>query len=257
MNMSSIFDINRTKSLIIRQLCFNTNGFLIGFGAVIGILVFIISLTLIFGHVTLTSGAFFGSVMPTLFIMGYIATSTIYNELRTPQRGYLFLMLPASTFEKLLVPWLISSLIYILASIAAMLVINLLLICVSFLFGTNPVEVFNPFVLSQLKLYAIYLVTQPVFILGAIYFKRFHFLKTILTIFVFTFIVSMFTVFVVNLAVFHGFHGSINISNGELPDNIQNFFSHKFVPIVKTIYWYVLPPFFLIVSYLRLQEREV
>ena len=242
--------------LFIRQLRFSVNTILVGFGAVSGILVFILSMTTIFGHGTLTSNAFFGNIFPSFFLMGYIFTSTIYSELRSPQRGYLFMILPASTLEKLFVPWIISSVLYIIAAVCSIFMINILLIIISALFSTNLVQLFNPLAPDLLKIYAVYFVTQSVFVLGAIYFHRYHFLKTILSLFIICLITSFYVGIIVRLMVFHNFH-NISFDNYNMPENVQNFFAYSFTPVIKVLFWGFLAPFFLVVSYFRLREKEV
>ena len=256
MEKNNYFDIQRVIHLFNRQLRFNINTLIIGFGAVSGILVFILSMTIIFGHQTLYSNVFFGTIFPSFFIMGYIFTSTIYSDLRSTQRGYLFMILPASTLEKLFVPWIISSILYIIAAIIAMFLINLLLIGISILFSANLVQLFNPLAPELLKIYAIYLVTQSVFILGALYFRKNHFLKTILALFIICSIISFYVGIVARLIVFHNF-SNFSFDNNNMPDNLQNFFVNTFTPVIKVLFWGFLAPFFLLVSYFRLREKEV
>jgi len=255
MNGNSYFDINRIKFLLIRQLRFSTQTLLIGFGAVVGLIVFILSMSVIFRNTGLESSAFFGLVMPFFFAGGYVFTSTIFSELKTSHRGYLYLTLPASTLEKLLVSWLITSVLYIAASIVVMFVINLLLMTVAIIFSSNPVPLFNLFDPSVLKVYAIYLVTQSVFVLGAIYFRSVNFLKTILSLFVIILIIAIYSSLAARLIVFHNFY-SMHFGD-DLPESMKDFFVNIFAPAMKVLFWYCLAPFFLIVSYFRLKEREV
>ncbi len=255
MNKQSMFNIKRSMFLLYRQLCFSTNGLLIGFGAVSGVLVFILSMTLLFGHRGLDNNVYFGTIIPTFFIMGYVFTSNIFSELRTPQRGYLFLMLPASILEKLLVPWLISSVLFVLASVAMIFLINILLLVISLIFLGNPVTIFNPCALPVLKMYAIYLVTQPIFVLGSVYFRRYNFLKTVLSLFVFILILGIYVTLAGKLIINHNFQG-IHFEDG-VPQHLEHFFTSVFFPAVKILFWGCIAPFFLIVSYFRLKEREV
>lgn len=256
MEKNNVFNIARSGHLLVRQLGFSTNGLMIGFGAVTGILIFILSMTIIFGHVNMSSNIFYGTIMPYFFIMGYIFTSNIYSELRHPQRGYQYLILPASTLEKLMIPWLISSILYVLTSIIALFIINTILIICSGLIGGNHVPLFNPFALDVLKMFAVYMVTQPIFVLGAIYFRKNNFLKTILALFLIGFIIVLYVGISASLIINHDLHG-MNFGNNDIPDNVQFFFVNKFTPVVKVIFWGFLAPFFLLISYFRLKEREV
>jgi hypothetical protein len=255
MNENSIFDINRIQLLLIRQLRLNTQSLFIGFGAITGVLTFILSLVVIFGSDPVYFNLFFGLTLPFLFLGGYIFTSTIFSELRTSHRGYLFLTLPASTLEKLLVSWLISSIMYMIVSIIALFVINVLIIGVALIFNAHPVTLFNLFDPDLLKIYGIFLVTQPIFLLGAIYFRGANFLKTLLALFVLQLIISFYTAIAARLIVFHDF-SSIHFDNNS-PEGIKTFIENTFVPVVKVLFWYCMAPFFLVVSYFRLKERQV
>lgn len=255
MNEQTIFDINRVKLLLSRQLRLNSSTILIGFGAVIGVISFILSIRVISESNALSMAGFTGLALPIFFVGGYIFTSTIFSELRTSHRGYLYLTLPASTLEKLVVAWFISSILYIIASIVAFYVINLLLILVGLQTNGAPIQLFNFFDIWMLKIYAVYIVTQSIFLLGAIYFRGVNFLKTLLALFVIGVAIALFSALLTRLIVFPGF-GNFQFSNN-MPDGIEGFIGDIFIPTVKILFWYIMAPFFLVVSYYRLKERQV
>ena len=208
----------------------------------------------IFGHEALESLTFLGVIMPYFFAGGYVFTSTIFSELRTSHRGYLYLTLPASTFEKLAVSWFITSVLYVIAAIIVMFAINALLMIVAIAFSSSHVPLFNLFDPSILKTYAVYMVTQPIFILGAIYFRRVNFLKTLLSLFVIGIAISIYTSLAARLIIFPDFDG---MQFGNMPENCLDFFENTFAPIITNLFWFCTAPFFLIVSYFRLKERQV
>jgi hypothetical protein len=253
MNENTFFNIERLRFLLLRQLRFNTQTLLVGFGAVVGLIVFILSMSLVFGSDTLSSKGFFHLTMPFLFIGGYIFTSTIFSELRTPDRSYLYLTLPASTFEKLIVSWFITSVLYIIVSLVVMYVINILLMIVAVAFTTKVVPLFNLFETSSLRQYGIYIVTQSVFFLGAIYFRRTNFLKTLLSIFLLQVIILIYTSLVARMIVFHNLQ-SMNFGNLFIG---KDFTGETITLVAKILFWYCMTPFFLLVSYFRLKERQV
>jgi hypothetical protein len=219
---------------------------------VVGFLLFISLIKIVFGSPIVADSNFFGLTMPFFFAGGYVFTSTIFSELHKSNRGYLFLTLPASALEKLLASWLITSVLYVIASIFIIFLMNVILK----VFSGNVMPLFNLFQPSLLKSYAVYLVTQPVFLLGAIYFRGVNFLKTTLALFVIVFIVSIYSTVAARLIVVHNF-SNIHAFDGNMPDNLMNFFENIFAPTIKIIFWYCLAPFFMVVSYFRLKEREV
>ena len=255
MNENSLFNIDRVRFLLIRQLRFNTQSLLIGFAAVAGLLTFILTMRVIFGNTPLDSTTFFGNIMPYFFAGGFVFTRSIFSELKTSHRGYLYLTLPASALEKLAVAWFISAVLYMVAALVVMFIINLLLMAFALIFMSPHVPFFNLFDPSILKAYAVYLVTQSVFFLGSIYFRRVHFLKTMLSLFVIGVIIAIYTSVAARLIIFHNF--SSFQFGADLPDNIKNFFENTFAPIIRVLFWYCLAPFFLVVSYFCLKERQV
>jgi len=255
MNKNSYFDINRIGYLLIRQLRFSSQTLLIGFGAMAGFIIIVLTLSVIFGKPEPVTKTFFGLVMPFFFIGGYIFTSNIFSELRTSHRGYLYLTLPASTLEKLIVSWFISSVLYVAASIVVMFAINIISKSVVAIFSANQVPVINLFSHSVIRMYAVYMVIQSVFLLGAIYFRKANFFKTLLSLFVISIAIAMYTSLTARLIVFHNFR-AIHFDNN-MPDNWQDFFTNIFAPVIKVLFWYCLAPFFLVVSYFSLKERQV
>ncbi len=252
---NSYFNINRIGYLLIRQLRFSLQTLSIGFGAMAGFIVFVLSMKAIFGQIVLGNDTFYGLVMPFFFIGGYVFTSNIFSELRTSQRGYLYLTLPASTLEKLIVSWFITSVLYVAASIVVIFSINIILKSVVAIFSANQVPIINLFSPSVLIMFAVYIVTQSVFLLGAIYFRRVNFFKTLLSLFVIIIVIAMYTSLTARLIVFHNFQ-SIHFDNN-MPENWQNFFENIFAPVINAMFWYCFAPFFLIVSYFSLKERQV
>jgi hypothetical protein len=256
MNGNLAFNLYRTQLLLIRQCRFNFQTLLIGGGAVAGFLVFVLSIRVFFQSGILTDGSFFGLIMPFFFLGGYIFTSNIFSELRSPGKGYLFLTLPASALEKLFVSWLITSVGYIILAMVVMFVINLFLMAIAAFFTVGSVPLFNLFAPGILKMFAIYAVTQSVFMLGAIYFTRANFLKTLLSLFLISFVLTIYNVLVARFVIFHNFN-AFNIQSMDFSQTHEDFFHHTFVPFMKILFWGCMAPFFLVVSYFRLKERQV
>ena len=99
----------------------------------------------------------------------------------------------------------------------------------------------------------IYVVTQSVFFLGALYFRKNNLLKTLLSVFVIQAIFSIVMVFAGWLIL-----GEFNQLNEEnIPADTMYFFTVNIPEIARTVFWVVTAPFFLIVSYFKFKEREV
>lgn len=250
---SNVFDINRLRLLLIRQLTMHFKTLLIASGAIIGMLIFIGSMMIFSGHPTIIAHSLTGLLMPFFFIGGYLLSSVMFSELNTPHKGYLYLTLPATAFEKLISAWLISSLLYVLFGMLVMWGINLYMILFASIVTGYEVEMITLFSLENIKIFGIYVVTQSVFFLGALYFRKVHFLKTILSLLLIVFGVAIYSVIVTKLLLGDSIHNMSTSIHNTFDFNDYSAFS----AIPKYLFWFALAPFMLTVSYFRLKEREV
>lgn len=252
METNSFFDINRFKYLIQRDFSINYKTMLIASGAITGFLMFIGTLTIIFGGKSMNEQNILGMILPTLIIAGLISTSLVFSELNSPHRGYLYLTLPASAFEKLIASWLATSVFHVIFSLVLLFILNVYYIIIAEAFTSQSVPLINIFSIEVLKPFAIYMVFQAVFLLGAIYFRRVNFLKTLLAGFI---LVVVFSIYSGILAKIMFNHFSIDGVNRSLEFKYTT--ENVIAPIAKYLFWFGVGPFFLIVSYFRLKERQV
>ncbi len=253
MKSSNFFNINRFILLIRRQVLSGTNILFIAFGAITGLLLLISGLVAYFSPEDLADMTNLYYV--AMFLGGYIYTSNTFNELHNPQRSYRFLTLPVSTFERLAGAWLLSAVLFPVVAILAMVIVvflsNLIIN-----FTVDPGTFSNIFSHTTLVLIGIYFVTQSVFLLGAIYFRKHNFLKTLLALFVVYFAISLY-VSLAGLIIFRPWEYHFSSINQFPTSRLEHFFTDLFPGIMKIIFWYVMAPFFLIVSYFSLKERQV
>ncbi|HWV64984.1 hypothetical protein [Chitinophaga sp.] len=137
-----------------------------------------------------------------LFFGGTLFTSRAFNELGSKEKGVDFLMLPASQFEKFITLFLISSLGFFIAYhiscyLSFMIVEKVqkaatgLPIAKDYLFLDHPKE--------KVYIYYGYFILQAAFLLGATYFHKYSFIKTVLSIFVFAFALWLINCVIVTL----------------------------------------------------------
>lgn len=260
MNTNSFFDLNRLKYLLLRQLSFNYKILLIATGAIIGLLMFIGTMMLLFSDTTPNQQTILGMMMPYFFIGGYIFSSVIFSELNSPHRGYLYLTLPASTFEKLLSAWLVCSIGYVLFGSIIVYFVNFYYISIAAAFTSKTVVLVNILSPGVLKVFGVYMVTQTIFFLGAIYFRRVNFLKTFLALFVLVMIIAFYSGILSNLLFNTSSYNKqwvVNYLGTHHRADFENLAEHVIVPTAKILFWGCMAPFFLTVSYFRLKEREV
>jgi hypothetical protein len=250
--MERTFDIKRVGLLLTRQLAIQLKTTAIAAGAVVAFLLVIGVLVVTFGQSTYTSTQFLGLAMPLFFAGGYVLTSSAFAELNNPHRGYLVLMLPATTFEKMLTSWITTSILYVFSGMVIISLVNVLLVTLSAALSLSSVELVNVFSPAMLKMFGIYLVTQSIFLVGAIHFRRAQFFKTILTLFLVLFIVSTYAGIMGSLFFSDGFHMNIGANTFEWHNS-----SEFWTLLPKILFWGCIAPLMLTVTYFKLKEREV
>lgn len=198
----------------------------------------------------------------TLFIGGFIITSRAFLELHTTNRSHDWLMLPASPIEKYF-----SRLVLTSAGVAVGMVVYFALFS---LFGSalmlllfhRAYVLFNPLDGAVWLLVLNYVVLQSIFFAGAVYFKKLHFIKTVLVLAGFGLLLVLVTgglavrLFWGELLVLNA-HGAIG--QGELASVEPQLLSagRTVAVILRIAYWGLLAPVFWIVAYFRLREAEV
>ena len=198
-----------------------------------------------------------GLFFTVFFVGGYILASRVFQELGDYRTGYMYLTLPVSNLERLLVGWATTSVMYSMLGMAAFLILSHLanfLAASSFGFqfqwigfGTIP----------WVKLFGIFIVTQSVFILGSAFFKKHAFLKTLLAIFILQNVIGIIS-FLLGWGIITEFStGSLSIQENSISEGLV-LIMETTVPIVaKILFWGILGPFFLTASYFKIKETEI
>jgi hypothetical protein len=247
------FSINRLYLLIQRQLVVNKKNLLIAFAACFGTILTIFLLT-IYGSATVQYMPLIAISFSVIFLGGYIFTSIGFNELHTPDKAYQYLTLPATTLEKLLSVWLLTSFIYIVVSMILIGIIALSgnLFALAIGAGTMGIGAFKQ--IPIFMMIGIYLITQTIFLLGSCYFRKNNFLKTLFALFVFGMALAIYAG-INGMIFFHSFN--ININDEATSETFKLFMEQTFPIIIKVIFHYLSAPFFLVVSFFVLKERQV
>ena len=114
---------------------------------------------------------------------GTLFTSNIFADLGNPKRAIGTLMLPASHFEKFLVAWLYSFVIY------CIVFTGLFYLALIFLVNLNHVpnqqsQVFNVFSHPAAPLFLVFTLLHSISFFGAVFFDKLHFIKTAFCFFI-------------------------------------------------------------------------
>lgn len=257
MTQNKIINIKSLFLFIKRYFFINKNTISVAFGSAAGVIILILMFAA-YQTKSFNSEILFSTVFPFYFIGGLIFTSSSFKELNDPKISYSFLTFPITTFEKLLGIWLSSSVLFSIASIATIYIINILVSVLSSQLFDFQLHIDNIFTLQLFTEVGKYIVIQSIFLLGAIYFRKNNFLKTILAIFVVFTVFAILTGFAGRI-IFNDFIGlhSFNFNSDNSSVELQTTFMNTIPQILKFTFWYLLTPFFLVVSYFRLKERQI
>ncbi|MEA3444759.1 MAG: hypothetical protein U9R19_08550 [Bacteroidota bacterium] len=259
--MNQTFDINRTIALLKLNLNLNKKAIslaIAGFFAFVFITSFFVAnnvpaalnqMHIIFYFILLLGG--------TALIAG-----RSFWHINSTEKSIAHLSLPASTFEKYFVPWLLSGIIWAIASITVYIFYAMMINGLwSGVMGFEYVA-FNPFDFGNIEnhqneIYYAYFTVHSAFFLGATAFQKHAIAKTLLAGFV---INSVFTFvnLIVLMIIFGGFTDfNVTIDNPEnWQDNFRMFFEDILPRLVKYSFVYILPVIFYIAAFFKLKERE-
>ena len=178
--MNNQLDIRRLGFLGRRYLINNWRSLAVAGGATAGvifILVFLQGLTT--GKVNM---AYSSSTIIIMVIWGCINASMAFSALHDKNYNESYLLLPASALEKVLVKLLFSSLVLPLGILVLMSLTSVIAEGVSgLLFGTGFTPL-NPLEGILYKAWGYLVIVQSLFFLGSAWFRKAHFIKTILAL---------------------------------------------------------------------------
>ncbi len=231
---------------------------LLGFGVVFGIQLFRTFTSVIDGHFS-HSAFHSGNFGTLLMIGGLIFTSMIFNELSAPQSRQFYLTVPASHLEKFVSKLLITTIGFVVFTISTYWFFSAFNSLMAKVIGGYDISIFNPFRSRNIDMVQIYLVIQSVFLLGAITFRRYSFLKTGLALLLIGMIFatvwgSAFS------AIFYEYFkdGDLNfaVSGDDIFYDMEDRLTF-FGNLLYYLFWLALAPVMWVISYFKLTEKEV
>lgn len=258
--MNNIFNLTRFGMLFKKHTVEHYKGYLMALGVLIGLL------AITFGSAT------YKSKMPIavqnqlvnyvifLLLAGTIFTSNVFTNLGDKRKTIATLTLPASIFEKYMVGWLYSYLIF-------QLIFTLFFYLLVFIFsnlGNWPasavhyLDLFDP----QQRVFWVfpaYAVLHAIVLYGAIYFKKMHFIKTAFAFFIIGLILWVLNNKVLQLMIHHEISGNppftgVSFGDGHSYYNVDISDAHY---TWTAILFMVLTIIFWVASYFRLKEKQV
>ncbi|MBN1413068.1 MAG: hypothetical protein JW969_19670 [Spirochaetales bacterium] len=263
MKLTTFFSIKRFWLLLRKDFYTQSRSCLIGLGAIFSIL-FIVNISSILTSSQWNFNLVFYPL--TLFIGGFIVTSMSFTELAAERSRIPYLTLPASILEKFVSKLAVTSIGYTIVSLLLYFVFSVVAFAFNSLVFWQAHPIFNPLDPVILRTISIYLVTQSIFLFGAVFFRGNAFIKTVLSLFALAIVYTGFT-WLAGIVTYYSL--SMNTSvvfpaafmNGG-PGSYPFFqglraFGEIVLSVIKVLFWAVMAPLFWVISFFRLKETEV
>jgi len=252
---TEIFNIERFGLLLRRQITLNIKSWLIALISVAGFIMFIAFLRMIStlndGWITLFNNL--GVI--AFFITGIVFTSLSFSEMGTYSKSLQYITLPASRFEKYITAWILSFVFFILLSVIFLVASSAIMGVVSVLTIKGNFLVFNPFTKTNAEILLAYFVGHSMYFLGAAWFRKAAFFKTLLTQFVVQIILNIW-IYLWVFIIINPFKMFVNSSNTFI--NFTSFGGNETMYKQLMIgFFIVMSVVFIITSWVRFKEREV
>ncbi len=206
----------------------------------------------------------YGEMFPSFLLLGgFIITSLMFAEdMFGKNTQHDWLMLPATNLEKFASKAVLATVAYPIALTLLFFLTSLVTEPIQLLIFGNPMALFNPFKDSELwVLLAQYWVWNSVFLLGATYFHKAHFIKTVLAIGVIGLALSGLALLFARIMIAIRFGSQMPMFDAfsymdaryveQTVSSLQ-----VFLVIGKILYYAVLPVFCMITAYFRVEEVQ-
>ena len=183
-----------------------------------------------------------------LFAWGTIATSVCFNDMHGRATNTAFLLLPASALEKTLSRLLLHTIGLIAFLLVFTTVLSWVLEGINLLWIGDRRQFFSPFDEVARLLMPHFIVAQALFFLGAAWFRKVSFVKTVGTV----------IAVVIGLSAIAA---ALGWMVGPSPCRNTDCLEFPFVDWIEeaapVAYFYLLPPFCWLVAWLRVSEAQV
>lgn len=192
-----------------------------------------------------------------MLIAGPIFTSTIFTEFGDKRKAIPALTLPASQFEKFMVAWIYSYVVFILVYTGVFYIVLLILISLKHWPGHHN-ELLTVFQDRFFILLVLFSLLQAITMYGAIKFEKLHFIKIGFSFFTFYALLTILNTVFLRLIVGRNVSptvpfGFINFSEGNNFYSIglnyqQSIWVFISIPVVAVIFW--------VATYFKLKEKR-
>ena len=183
--MNNVFSLSRFCRLFVKHTAEHYKSYLMSLAVLIGVMLLggsFVTYLIPYGFMDVgLQSILFVAIM---LLAGTIFTSTIFTDLGDNKKAVAYLTLPASHFEKYLVAWLYTFVIFIIVFTGSFYLILSILINAKHFAGQKP-KMFNVFENNgEMDVFLLFLLFQSISFYGAVLFKKLHFIKTAFSFFI-------------------------------------------------------------------------
>jgi hypothetical protein len=256
--MNNMFNAKRFGLLFIKQLTEHYKTYLMGLTVLLGVmlvggsfLVYLIPAPIDLGMQTVL----FSSIY---FLAGTIFTSTIFTDVSDKKKAIGYLTLPASHFEKLIIGWLFSYLIFSLIYAGCFYLILMLLLSLKH-WPNQHTEVFNIFAQPAPLLFLAFTLLHSIAFWGAVFFEKLHFIKTAFCFFIAIVLLTLLNTWFIETLIGREVRPATPFSNIVFFENNRNVFvgtMHQNDPLIMYVL-IIVALVFWVAAYYRLKEKQV
>lgn len=272
--MNQLFSFNRFSLLVSKHWADNKKRYGLAALAFAGLLITWFVLTLLMGVQPMANGVQSVTFFLSLFAVGTFYASQYFSDLGSRAKGINFLLVPASAFEKLLCGLLYTVVLFFVVFVALFYAADALMVGVAnAVYPTNDptkkaemVNVFRIILIrfnrdSTINFLLFFFSVQSAFLLGSVYFEKYSFIKTIISGFVAGFVL---------FCLMYFFNGQL-LPPGDYPRGFLTAYrihtdgaNDRLIEVPRWIgevfrflVMYGAAPFFWVVTYCRLKEKQV
>lgn len=252
MRFTNHFNITRLGLLMRMELRKNFKGILITLFVIFGILFIGFVIDNVFNSYSVYD-AHNSAYAVFLLLGGFIFSSMSFSDLSSPLKRSIYLMLPASNLEKFLAGWLISCVGWIVLFTLLFIPHTLFINSIGSLFFKNvSFMAFSPLSVIPVNAIMYYIVLQGVFMVGAVNFRGYVFLKTLFTLL----IIAAFGGILFYMSVADLAHSNLECSVERCsPTQVKEFC--QMWEVIKLVFWWGLAPLCWVLTYVGLKDQEV
>ncbi|MBI1782555.1 MAG: hypothetical protein HYR66_14510 [Sphingobacteriales bacterium] len=277
--MNQSFSINRWGLLMGKHWSENRKKYTLGVAAIASLMLLWYGFMIIVGE-GLSEDIQGPTYFVGLFIIGCIYASLLFGDLADKPKGISYLSVPASHLEKVLCNLFFGVIVFFFVYLAIYYIVTPPMLALSnavkearwktdggsypfikshlvnvFHFGRGNGE--DVFYLFHLGFFAV----QATFILGSVYFTRFSFIKTVISVlliwlFLFLFLAKVLGPMMPDGSYFNGLTNWSLMSDGNAPNKV--IMLPKWIESTTTfLFKFGFAPLFWVVTYFRLKEKEI